>query len=215
VKSLARQVAGVLLEIEAVKFSPFEPLTFKSGLKSPIYVDNRRLPYWPHQWTLIIEGFQQLVQQEGLVFDVIAGIETAGIPHSAALAYSLKMPSVFVRKQPKEHGTRSRVEGGAVAGKHVLLIEDMVTTGSSSLAGVDGLREVDAQVSDCLAIISYGFSEARERFAQANMHLHTLTTFADVLAEAVEGQCYTAEALTTIEEWLDEPYGWAERHGFA
>jgi orotate phosphoribosyltransferase len=209
-----RHIARVLLDVGAVGFSPHAPITFKSGLKSPVYVDNRRLPYWPEHWRAVIEAFQALITDAGLRYDVIAGIEAAGIPHSAALAYSLVKPSVFVRKQEKAHGTRSRIEGGNVSDKRVLLIEDLVTTGGSSLAGVEALREAGAVVDDCLAIISYGFDEAREGFAAAGVRLHTLTAFDAVLQEAETLRMFSASDFALIREWLDAPHEWAERHGF-
>jgi orotate phosphoribosyltransferase len=208
--TIEREVARALLEIGAVGFSPQKPITFKSGIKSPVYVDNRRLPFHPAHWRTVIDGFAHLLEREQISFDAIAGIEAAGIPHSAALSYRLEKPSVFVRKQPKEHGTRSRVEGGSVAGLRVLLIEDLVTTGGSSLSGVAALREAGAVCEDCLAIISYGFAEARAAFDEAGVRLHTLTAFDEILHEA--GSRFDA---AVVRDWLSDPHGWAERNGLA
>lgn len=194
-------IAQVLLEIGAVVYTPRAPVTFKSGIVSPIYIDNRRLPYEPDAWHMIIDGLSHLIDEEGLGFDVIAGIETAGIPHSAALAYTLRRPSVFVRKQTKEHGMKRRVEGGDVAGRRVLLIEDLVTTGGSSLSGVEALRDEGAQVVACLAIFSYGFSQAGQAFARAHVPLYTLTTLASVLEAALEAGSMTSEAVASVEDW--------------
>lgn len=212
IRALQAQAARALLEIDAVVFTPDAPITFKSGIRSPVYVDNRRLPFWPAQWRLVIEGFQRIIAAEGIAFDVIAGIETAGIPHSAALGYALKMPSVFVRKQIKEHGTRSRIEGGDVAGRRALLIEDLVTTGGSSLAGVAALRDAGATVDDCLCITSYGFPEARAAFAAARVRLHLLTPFAAIVAEAAKLGRFGAREVEIIEAWSRDPHGWGERH---
>jgi orotate phosphoribosyltransferase len=206
--TIERQVARALLEIGAVGFNPQQPITFKSGIKSPIYVDNRRLPFHPDHWHIVIEGFAELIKQQNIAFDVIAGIETAGIPHSAALAYMLGKPSVFVRKQAKEHGTHSRIEGGDISGLRLLLIEDLVTTGSSSLSGVVAVREASAVCENCVAIISYGFSEAGTAFEQAAVRLSTLTTFDDILSEA--GSRFDS---AVVHDWLDDPHGWAERQG--
>jgi len=205
---LQANVARALLEIEAVIFTPRAPITFKSGIKSPVYVDNRRLPFWPVQWRVVIDGFRQIIPQIGIAFDVVAGIETAGIPHSAALAYAMQKPSVFVRKQAKEHGTRSRIEGGDVSGRRVLLVEDLVTTGGSSLSGVEALREAGASVEHCLCITSYGFSEAQQAFDDAGVKLHPLTPFSAIVAEALAlGQFGENERLT-IEAWMRDPHGW-------
>lgn len=201
-------VAQALLDIGAVGYTPDHLITFKSGIQSPVYVDNRRLPFHPAHWRIVIQAFAALIERQAIPFDVIAGIEAAGIPHSAALAYTLEKPSVFVRKQAKEHGTRSRIEGGSVAGLRVLLIEDLVTTGGSSLSGVAALREAGAVCEDCLAIISYGFDEAQTAFADASVRLHTLTSFNDILREA--GDRFDR---AVVQDWLADPHGWAERNG--
>lgn len=208
------QVAKALLEIQAVGFSVDRPVTFKSGIRSPIYVDNRRLIYWPRQWHIIIEGFKQRIAEAGISYEIIAGIETAGIPHSSVLAYTLDAPSVFVRKKAKEHGTQKLVEGGAVGGKQVLLIEDLITTGSSSLAGVEALRSEGAVVEHLLAIITYGFQESVSAFEKEAVRLYTLTTFEAILAEATKQKRFDSPALRIIEDWLDDPHGWAQRYGY-
>jgi orotate phosphoribosyltransferase len=202
------QVARALLEIDAVVFTAHAPITFKSGIQSPVYVDNRRLPFWPEQWRQVIGGFRQLIEAETISFDIIAGIEAAGIPHSAALAYTLQKPSVFVRKQPKDHGTRNRVEGGDVTGRRVLLIEDLVTTGGSSLAGVEALREAGAVVEDCLCIISYGFSEAQSAFEAAGVRLRPLAPFRTIIAEASKSGRFEPEELEIVEAWFRDPHDW-------
>ncbi|GAB4424482.1 MAG: orotate phosphoribosyltransferase [Anaerolineae bacterium] len=206
--ALQAAVANALLDIGAVVFTPHEPVTFKSGIVSPVYVDNRRLPFWPAQWRVVIQAFQQTIEQQKLAFEVIAGIETAGIPHSAALAYALGTPSVFVRKQAKDHGLRSRVEGGEVKGRRVLLIEDLVTTGSSSLAGVEALRDAGAIVEHCLCITSYGFPEAVRAFEQARVRLHVLVPFAAIVVEAARRGLFGADELSILEAWLRDPHGW-------
>ncbi len=210
---LKARVAQALLEIRAVVFTPNAPITFKSGIISPVYVDNRRLPFWPEQWRIVIEGFMALMAAEGLVADVIAGIATAGIPHSAALAYQMGIPSVFVRKEAKEHGLHGLIEGGDVARRRVLLVEDMVTTGGSSLAGVAALRREGAVVEDCLCITTYGFAEAAEAFAAAGVRLHPLAPFAVIVEEALRmGQFGPAEH-TQIAAWMADPHSWTGQKG--
>ncbi len=202
-------VADALLEIGGVGFRLHAPITFKSGIVSPVYCDNRTFPFWPTQWRKVIEGFDVLIETDKIAFDVLGGIEAAGIPHSAALGYALERPSVFIRKQPKDYGKRARIEGGDVDGKRVLLVEDLVTTGSSSLSGVAALREAGATVTDCLAIISYGFLEAQQAFAEANVQLHTLTNFDAVLAGALARGSLDASGANEIHAWLGDPHGWA------
>jgi orotate phosphoribosyltransferase len=207
--TVQKRVAEVLLEVGAVRFDPYHPVTFKSGIISPVYVDNRLLPFYPKAWATVIDGFCTLIDDLELPFDALAGIETAGIPHSAALAYAMEKPSVFVRKEPKEHGLRKRVEGGDVAGKRVLLIEDLVTTGRSSLKGVDGLREAGATVHHCYAIVSYNLPESLAAFQEAKVRLHTLTNFDLIL----QYSRLAADDMAIIQDWLREPYGWAQRYG--
>lgn len=208
-----RAVAEALVSIGGVRFQPESPVTFRSGLRSPVYCDNRRFPFHPEPWRVVIEGFQALIARDGIGFDVVGGIEAAGIPHSAALGYAMRLPSVFIRKGAKEHGTKKRVEGGDVAGRRVLLIEDLVTTGGSSLSGVEALRAEGAAVTDCLAIISYGFAEAREAFAQAGVRLHTLTDFATVLEVVTAHGTLNAAAAAQVRLWFEDPHGWAESRG--
>lgn len=206
--AMEQAVAGALLEIGAVVFTPSQPVTFKSGIVAPVYVDNRRLPFWPEQWHLVIDALQQTIARHAIAYDVIAGIEAAGIPHSAALSYALRSPSVFVRKQAKEHGMRGRVEGGVVEGKRVLLVEDMVTTGGSSLAGVEALREAGARVEDCLCITSYGFPQAQAAFDAAGVRLHVLAPFTALVAEAAQRGLFGPAEVATIEAWARDPYSW-------
>ena len=204
------RIAQALLEIGAVKLSLEEPVTFKSGMRSPVYVDNRTIPYWPGQWQQIISSFRDMIDLKNLSCDIIAGVETGGIPHSAALAFMMQIPSVFVRKQPKGHGLKSKIEGGDVAGKHVLLIEDAITTGSSSLAAIDALREAGAIVDDCMAIFSYGFQEAATAFANADVQLYVLTTFKVIVEQARQTGYFGDDVVSIITNWLDDPHDWTK-----
>ena len=198
----AQTIAQALLSIDAVKFTPDDPKTFKSGIIAPVYIDNRAIPYHPVVWQQVIAGFAE--KAATLTYDVIAGIAVAGVPHSAALAYHLHQPSVFVRKEAKGHGLKNRIEGGTVEGKRVLLIEDLVTTGGSSLDGVNALREAGATVADALAIVSYGFPQAADAFNEAGVTLHTLTDFDAIISEST----LRTEDAETIQTWRSDPYGW-------
>jgi orotate phosphoribosyltransferase len=202
-------VARALLAIGAVGFTPDAPITFKSGILSPVYVDNRKLPFWPDQWRTVIEAFRNRITLDHIATDVIAGIAAAGIPHSAALAYALRQPSVFVRKEAKAHGTRSRIEGGDVTGRHVLLIEDLVTTGGSSLSAVGALRDAGAIVTDCMCITTYGFAEAQQAFDAAGVCLIPLVPFETILDEAHRQGRFGAIELGILQGWLRDPHGWA------
>lgn len=205
-------VAQALIKIGAVGFSPEEPVKFKSGIISPVYVDNRKLPYHPEEWKVILEAFKEVIEKENINLDVVAGVEAAGIPHSAALGYILNKPSVFIRKEAKDHGTKKLVEGGEVLGKNVVLIEDLASTGGSSLKAIEALRHEGAKAGDCLVIVSYGFKEAEENYKNAEVKLHTLTTFSVILDEAQNLQILTGEQVEKIKDWFFDPHGWAQRH---
>lgn len=206
--ALSREIAESLIAIDGVGFRPSAPITFKSGIQSPVYCDNRRFPFWPEHWTKVIHGFEQLIAEREIPLDIVGGVEAAGIPHSAALGFHMQKPSIFIRKEPKGHGTKKRVEGGDVAGKHVVLVEDLVTTGSSSIAAIEALRDEGAVVTNCLAIISYGFPEAVELFAHNAVKLHTTTTFESVLEVALERSLVTDEDATIVRGWLENPRAW-------
>jgi orotate phosphoribosyltransferase len=197
-----------ILAAGVVGFAFDAPRTFKSGIKSPVYLDNRRLLTHPHEWHVVIRAMAAVVDMLGIPDPVIAGIETAGIPHSSVLAYKMKLPTVFVRKQAKEHGLQQRIEGGEVYGRSVVLIEDQITTGGSSLSGVMALRDAGATVEHLVTITSYGFPEAAEAFDQAGVKLHVLVTFADLLPVIrTSGRLNGAQA-TLLEQWLANPAAW-------
>lgn len=202
-------VAEALLQAGAVTISPDAPVTFKSGIRSPVYVDNRRLVFHPGPWHVVTEAFAERVSADARRVDVVAGVETAGIPHSSALAYATGLPSVFVRKEAKGHGLGRRIEGGDVRGQQVVLIEDMVTTGGSSLSAVGALRDAGASVDTCLSIITYGFTEATDAFAAANVELDVLTTFEAVLAAGQANGVIEPDAAASVGAWLAEPHTWS------
>lgn len=202
-----------LFEAGVVGFAFDAPRTFKSGIVSPVYLDNRKLLMHPTAWRAVIDALCVTVRGLGFDAPVIAGIETAGIPHSSALAYAMGLPTVFVRKQAKEHGLRQRVEGGDVAGRQVVLMEDQITTGGSSLSGVMALREAGAIVEHCLAITSYGFAEAAQAFANAGVALHVLVSFADLLPRALALGVINEAQAAAVTGWLSDPAGWSVRGG--
>ena len=203
-----RSIAKALLDIGAVGFSPRSPITFKSGILSPVYVDNRILIFHPEPWHSVIDGFASSIKELPLEFDLIAGVAVGGVPHSSALAYVLNKPSVFIRKESKGHGKAQRIEGGPVEGKSVLLVEDLVTTGGSSLSGVAALREAGALVTDMVVIVSYGFAEAQAAFAEAQVKLHTLTDFDTLLDLALQRGMFGERDESEIRNWFADPHHW-------
>ncbi|MCY3572816.1 MAG: orotate phosphoribosyltransferase [Chloroflexota bacterium] len=203
-----RAIANALLDSGAVGFSPEKPITFKSGIRSPIYVDNRRLSYHPRAWRVVVEGFVSTIDTRALDYDALAGVALGGVAHCAALAYTVGKPAVIVRKESKRHGRGKRIEGGEVKGLRLLLIEDLVTTGGSSLSGVAALREAGATVADVCAIVSYGFAAAAAAFAQAGLRLHTLTNFETILQESQARGRLDAAQLAILRDWFADPYQW-------
>lgn len=208
-------IARALLESDTIHIQPNNPIQFRSGIISPVYVDNRRLPFSPRQWRVVLEGMRDLIEENDLANEIIAGVAMGGVPHSAALGYLLQRPTVFVRKESKAHGERKLVEGGDVSGRKVLLVEDLITTGTSSLSAVATLREGGAEVSDVLCIVSYGFDEAKQAFEQANVRQHTLTDFNSLLDYLITQNQMTEDNADMVRDWFADPHGWAARHGHA
>jgi len=207
---IARQIAGALLDIRAVGFVLEKPITFKSGIIAPMYIDNRRFPSYPKEWRIVLDGFIAKIKEQKTQFDILAGIETAGIPHSAGLGVLLTKPSIFIRKSAKDHGTKKMVEGGDVEGKIVLLIEDLVTTGGSSLHGVTELREAKAIVKDCFVIVSYGFAESKKSFKEANVKLTALTDIDTIMEVAEERGILDTKSKKIVKGWYGDPWNWGK-----
>jgi len=189
---VSAKVARALIDVGAVGVRADNPITFKSGIISPVYVDNRTLPYHPVSWTPVIEGFKALIEDKNITFDVLAGVAVGGVPHASALGYLMQRPSVFIRKEAKGHGTGKRVEGGPVEKRNCLLIEDLVTTGGSSLSAIDALREEGAIVTHTLSIVTYDFVESKEAFANAKITAFSLTNFKTIMEVGVAMGKFTA-----------------------
>lgn len=200
--------AQALLAAGVVGFAFDAPRTFKSGIKSPVYLDNRKLLTHPHEWHVVIRAMASIVDMLGIPDLVVAGIETAGIPHSSALAYKMRLPTVFVRKQTKDHGLQRRIEGGEVYGRSVVLIEDQITTGSSSMSGVMALRDAGAAVEHLIAITSYGFPEADAAFEHAGVKLHVMVGFNELLPAVRASGRLSETQQASLDAWLADPVGW-------
>jgi orotate phosphoribosyltransferase len=206
---IATEVAKRLMQIKAIKLSPQSPFTWASGLRSPIYCDNRLALSHPDVRTFLIDSFAEKAAQFGHL-DAIAGVATAGIPHGALLADRLELPFIYVRSSPKGHGRQNRIEGEVATGSRLLVIEDLISTGGSCLSAVEALRAADYKISGVLAIFSYGFSEAEERFAAADCRFDTLSSYAVLLEEAKEQNYIKEEDLLTLQAWQNNPKAWSE-----
>ena len=201
-----QNIADKLLQINAINLNVDQPYTWASGIISPIYCDNRLSLSYPELRTLICDSFAQLAA--GLDYDAIAGVATGGIAHGAILAERLHKPFLYVRSGAKSHGLRNAVEGKLTAGDRVLVIEDLVSTGGSSLQAVEALREAGAEVSDMLAIVTYGFPVALSAFNAAGIRLQTLTDYPAIIAQAVASGQISAAMQDTLQEWNQDPAGW-------
>src|ERR1700743_584934 len=186
-----QQVAEFLLQIKAIKLQPNNPFTWASGWKSPIYCDNRITLSHPSIRTYIRQQLTALVSEEFGIVDCIAGVATAGIPQGALVAQELGLPFIYVRSKPKEHGRGNMIEGDILTGKRVVAIEDLISTGGSSLQAVAALREAGYDVAGLAAIFSYGFDLATENFKAANCPFITLSNYSALISYAEEHQYIT------------------------
>jgi len=207
---LEREVARLLLQINAIKLSPQKPFTWASGLKSPIYCDSRLIPSYPKVRKVVVNGFIEKAKAFE-PFDVVAGIATGGIPYGALLADRLDLPFVYVRSKAKEHGRQNLVEGELNSNARVLVIEDLISTGGSSLAAVEAIHAEGGQVIGALAVFTYGFEQATKAFQAADCPLDTLTNYPILLEEALKTNYIQANELVTLQEWRQDPKVWSEK----
>jgi len=204
-----QKIAESLLKIKAVKLSPENPFTWASGWKSPIYCDNRQTLSFPEVRLLIRNEFVRNIREKFAHTEVIAGVATGGIAHGALVAEALGLPFIYVRSSSKGHGLQNKVEGYLEKDQKVMVIEDLVSTGKSSLDAVEALRSTGAEVIGMAAIFTYGFELAKENFAKANCELITLSNYAALIEEAMELNYVDEENLQSLKEWRSNPQNWS------
>jgi orotate phosphoribosyltransferase len=209
-ETISRHIAASLLEIEAVALRPHQPFTWTSGLKSPIYCDNRLTMSYPAIREAIAEGFAATIRQLYPDADVIAGTATAGIPHAAWVAQKLNLPMIYVRDKAKGHGKENLIEGAVKPGQKVVVIEDLISTGGSSLKAALAVNEAGAQALGVLAIFSYQLDKAVEAFKAAGMPLHTLSNYSALLDVAVELGKIKEEDVALLRSWRENPSAFAK-----
>lgn len=207
--TIASQVAANLLKIKAIKLSPADPFTWASGLRSPIYCDNRILLSHPEIRNFIKESLKDKTWAFG-DFDVIAGVATAGIPHGALLADAMDKPFIYVRSKSKEHGRQNQIEGDFKAGSKVLVVEDLISTGKSSIAACDTLTEAGAKVIGVVAIFTYGFQKAKDIFSDRKIPMDTLTNYRNLLKVALETNYINESEKSLLESWNQDPVAWSD-----
>ena len=207
---IEESIASTLLSIGAVSLKPYEPFTWASGLLSPVYCDNRLIMGYPEARKLVVKGFQDLLNQHDLAPELIAGTATAGIPHAAWLAHEANLPMVYIRSKAKEHGRMNQVEGPIHAGQTAIIIEDLISTGKSSINAVKVLVEEGVKVLAVFAIFTYGFGLAQEAFESAGVPFHTLTSYEQLLQVAVQEKRLEPEDLEVLRAWRNDPQSWSD-----
>ncbi len=207
-EKLAEIVAKQLLQIKAIKLQPANPFTWASGWISPIYCDNRKTLSYPEVRDFIKIQFSRLILEMYPDVEVVAGVATGAIAQGALVADELNKPFVYVRSSPKGHGLENLVEGDLKPGQKVVVIEDLISTGGSSLKAVEALRNSGAEVLGMLAIFTYGFNVATESFANANVEITTLSSYQKLIDYALTSGYVTEEQSKTLGEWRKDPATW-------
>lgn len=202
------QVAKLLLEIKAVKLSPNQPFRWASGWHSPIYCDNRITLSYPKARTYIRQQLADLISSHLGQVDIIAGVATAGIPQGALVAEALGLPFIYVRSSAKEHGMGNQIEGLVVPKARVVLIEDLISTGGSSLKAAQAVRDAGMQVTAIVSVFTYGFPQAEENFKAAKVAGYSLTDYSTLLQVAQENNYIESSALDKLNAWREAPEQW-------
>ncbi len=207
-ESTAGPIASKLMEIGAIRLSHQKPFTWSSGWKSPIYCDNRLSLSYPDVRAYIKRCLAQAIRENFGQVEAVAGVATAGIPQGALVAEALELPFAYVRPKPKDHGMENLIEGKVEKGQSVVLVEDLISTGGSSLKAASALREAGAKVLGMVAIFTYGFDAAEKNFEKENVNLVCLSDFNHLLQEALNKKFINEEQLTYIKAWRLDPAHW-------
>ena len=208
-KNIAKKTAELLLQIKAIKLNPENPFTWASGWNSPIYCDNRITLSYVAIRNYLRQNLAKIVEEKYGKPDVIAGVATGAIAIGVLVAEELGVPFVYVRPEPKKHGRQNKIEGYIEKGQNVVIIEDLISTGKSSLNAVKALNELDVKVKGMVAIFSYGFEFAANNFKDANVELTTLSDYNHLLEQAIETNYIAQKDLKTLENWRINPDKWS------
>ncbi len=208
--SIDKKLAKSLMDIKAVLLRPQEPFTWASGWHSPIYCDNRRILSHPELRAQVAQWLADKAMELYPEAEVVAGVATGAIAHGVLAADRMQKPFVYVRPKPKDHGTGSQIEGELAPGKKVVVIEDLISTGMSSLAAVKALRDAGAQVLGMVAIFTYGFDLAAQRFEEDKVRLDTLSNYSALVDVASETGYISSAAKTLLHEWRENPSEWGK-----
>ncbi len=207
-KDKALKIADFLLQIKAVKLNPGNPFTWSSGMKSPIYCDNRKTLSFPSIRTAIRQTFSEQIKKEYETVDVIAGVATGGIAIGALVAEEMGLPFIYIRSSAKGHGLGNQIEGEYHPGQRVVVIEDLISTGGSSLKAVEALREAKCNVLGLSAIFTYGFQVAENNFEQAKCNYFTLSNYDLLIEQAIRSEYVSEKDLESLNSWKNNPENW-------
>ncbi len=206
---MKRQVAKYLLDIEAVTLSPENPYTWSSGLKAPIYCDNRLIISHPEIRSKIADSFVALIEKHFPNVEAVAGTATAGIPHAALVADRMNLPMVYVRSKAKTHGKGKQIEGKLSAGTKVVVIEDLISTGGSVLNAVEALKDGGATILGCAAIFTYELQKGKEAFTKISLNVDTLSDFNTLVDVAAEEGKISNGSIDELNDWCKDPESWS------
>jgi orotate phosphoribosyltransferase len=206
-----KKTAEYLLQIKAIKLQPSNPFTWASGWKSPIYCDNRKTLSFPEVRSYICDSFAALITRLYPQAELIAGVATGAIAHGVLVADKLGLPFIYVRSGAKEHGLGNQIEGYFLPGQKVVVIEDLISTGGSSLSAVRALREAGCEVLGMTAIFTYGFKKASDGFEAENCTLHTLSNYSVLVDEAVKTGYISQSEVETLKKWKSDPSVWGTK----
>lgn len=209
-KDRALKVAELLLKVKAVKLQPNQPFTWASGWKSPIYCDNRVTLSHPSVRTFIRQSFSELITEMFGKPDVIAGVATGGVPQGVLVAQELGLPFIYVRSSAKGHGMGNMIEGAFEKGQNVIVIEDLISTGGSSIKAVESLKEAGLNVKGLAAIFTYGFKVAADNFKEAECPFVTLTDYTILIEQALRSNYVTENDLAQLQNWRENPSVWMQ-----
>jgi orotate phosphoribosyltransferase len=207
-KDTAKKTAELLLQVNAIKLSPSKPFQWASGWNSPIYCDNRVTLSYPPVRVFLKEEMAKIAELEYGKPDVIAGVATGAIAIGVLVAQELGVPFIYVRPEPKKHGRKNQIEGHLESGQNVVVVEDLISTGMSSLNAVEALKEAGKVVKGMVAVFSYGFDVAAKNFKEKNVNLATLSNYDNLLEQALDSSYITQKELATLQEWRANPSEW-------
>ena len=202
------KIISKLVEINAIKLKPANPFTWASGWHSPIYCDNRKVLSYPDARKVVVDGFVKTIATNFKNVDVIAGVATGAIAHGALVAEALNLPFIYVRSAPKGHGLENLIEGDLKPNQRVVVIEDLISTGQSSLKAVDALREANANILGMVAIFTYGFDLAKQNFDSYKVPLYTLANYHELIEYALSINMVNNSQMSVLKNWRENPSEW-------